>query len=143
MTIRVTLAAAVLALAMAIPAAAQAAQPGFAAGTVNLRMGPGVKYARITVVPAGARLTVFVCTGWCQVRYAGITGWISARYVAVRRAPSRLFITPFPPPPMWGYYQKPWWDYQYGAWYDGRRWWWNNRWYYHPPGFSLWFQFGG
>jgi len=142
MKIHATIAAAVLALAMLVPVSAQAAQPGFAAGTVNLRMGPGVKYARIAVVPAGARLTVFVCTNWCQVRYAGVTGWISARYVAVQRAPSRLFVTPFPPP-AWGYYQQPWWDYQYGAWYDGRRWYWNNRWYYHPPGFSLWFRFGG
>ena len=147
MTLRSLIAAGALAAALAVPAApaaAQMSQTGFAAATVNLRGGPGVKYARITVVPAGARLTIFSCLSWCHVRYAGIIGWVSAKYVAVARAPtSRFFVRPLPPPPTWGYYQRPWWDYQYGAWYDGRRWWWDNRWYNRPPGFSLWFQFGG
>jgi len=146
MTLRSLIAAGALAAALAVPAApaaAQMSQTGFAAATVNLRGGPGVKYARITVVPAGARLTIFSCLSWCHVRYAGIIGWVSARYVAAARGPSRFFVTPIPPPPTWGYYQKPWWDHRYGAWYDGRRWWWDNRWYHQPPGFSIWFRFGG
>jgi uncharacterized protein YraI len=119
--------AGVLAAALAIPAAAEAAWFGVAATSVNLRLGPGAGHARIAVVPAGARLTVFTCYSWCQVRFAGLTGWVAARYVARGRAygssyfagPSPFFMGPSPfiagPSPFfWGpaypgpYWGSPW-----------------------------------
>jgi hypothetical protein len=39
--------------------------------------------------------------------------------------------------------QRPWWDNQHQAWYDGRRWYRNGVWYNNPSGFTLGFSFGG
>jgi len=52
-------------------------------GTVNLRKGPGVHYAKRGVVPSGSRLNVRTCRGsWCQINSRRGTGWVSARFLA-------------------------------------------------------------
>ena len=63
-------------------AGSAAAAAGAATGSVNLRTGPGTGYARIATIPAGARVEVLRCAGWCEVIHAGRRGWASARYIA-------------------------------------------------------------
>ncbi|PRD45252.1 hypothetical protein C5748_03320 [Phyllobacterium phragmitis] len=55
---------------------------------LNLRNGPGTRYATIGVLPDGARVNVSGCTsgyGWCRVNYGGRSGWASSRYLATRQ----------------------------------------------------------
>jgi len=140
-TLRSLMVAAALIAALALPGAANAAT-GFTTGDVNLRFGPGTKYGRIAVIPAGARVRVYACASWCSVKYLGYRGWVSARYIALvgpYRQPAPFFR---PPPPPFGFYVRPWWDDRHGAWYDGRRWYHDGRWYDRPT-FSLYFRFGG
>ncbi|RCS25533.1 ligand-binding protein SH3 [Phyllobacterium salinisoli] len=54
---------------------------------LNLRTGPGTRYAAIGAIPNGARVHVNGCTagyGWCRVNYGGTAGWASSRYLAIR-----------------------------------------------------------
>ncbi len=131
MTIRATMMAGALAAALVVPAAAEAAWYGVAAGKVNLRTGPSTAHARITVVPAGARLTVFQCFSWCQVRFAGITGWMSAKYVASGPGYRSGRIIVGPPPSYWNPgYPGPY-LYPYRPWYRP----------FYRPGLNFWFGF--
>ena len=124
-----------------LPQAANAAT-GFATGNVNLRSGPGTQFHKIVVIPAGAPVEVYGCSSWCNVNYRGYVGWASAKYIS----PGGYYRPPYPqyrpPPPLFGFSTRPWWDYRYGAWYDGRRWYHDGRWYDRPT-FSLYFRFGG
>lgn len=139
-----------MALAVALPAAAAAA-PGQVTGSVNLRAGPSTGYPIITAIPAGARIDVRSCSSWCSVGFAGYSGWVSASYVAagayrpVPRYTGSIYYQGGyrPPPPRYGYHQRPWWDAQRHAWYDGRRWYFNGHWYDKPSGFSVGFGFSG
>ena len=79
MMLRTAIAGAALWLAAT---AVAAAAPGVAKASVNLRAGPGTSYARITTIPAGARVQVLRCPRWCEVVYAGRRGWASAGYIA-------------------------------------------------------------
>jgi len=126
MNIRSIAMAGVLAAALVIPAAAEAAWFGVAAGKVNLRTGPSTAHARILVVPAGARLTVFTCFSWCQVRFAGITGWVVARYVASGPGYGSGRFMQGPPPSFW----DPGYPFPYRPWYRPYR-----------PGINFWFGF--
>jgi len=50
---------------------------------LNLRIGPGVGYAPITVIPGGGWVEVIGYSGgWCRVEWAGYRGWVSCRYLA-------------------------------------------------------------
>lgn len=50
--------------------------------TVIQRTAPGRSASPVTIVPAGAVLSVTRCrAGWCEVRYADRTGWIAQRYL--------------------------------------------------------------
>jgi SH3-like domain-containing protein len=69
------------AVLLAIATVAAAAAPGIATGSVNLRAGPGTGYARIATIPAGARVNVLRCGGWCEVVFNGRRGWASAAYI--------------------------------------------------------------
>ncbi|AQS41350.1 MAG: SH3 type 3 domain-containing protein [Candidatus Tokpelaia hoelldobleri] len=64
--------------------AAQAAD-AISTGSVNMRSGPGTRYAVRTAIPARAPLQVAGCRGnWCQVNFQGRIGWVSAGYLAFR-----------------------------------------------------------
>jgi len=55
-------------------------------GTVNLRGGPGVKYAKRGVIHPGTRLNISRCQGnWCKIYSRRGTGWVSSRYLAFNR----------------------------------------------------------
>lgn len=140
MTLKATLIAGGLALGVLAPVAAEAA---YVTGSVNLRTGPGTQYARITTVPAGARVSVGGCSSWCSVNYQGMRGYVSASYIAGGGPGPRPPMMHRPPPPTWGYHQKPWWDSRRNAWYDGNRWYFNGRWYDRPSGFSFGFGVSG
>jgi uncharacterized protein YraI len=140
MSIRNKILAGAIAAGFLVPVAAEAAV-GYATGSVSLRSGPGTQYARVTVIPAGARVDVGRCGSWCAVSFRGLNGYASASYISTQYARVQpRFVRP--PAPRFGYYKKPWWDDRRHAWYDGRRWYFNGRWY-DRPGFSLNFNFGG
>ena len=68
------------ALAPTVAAAAQA----FATATVNERAGPGTEYPVISVIPAGAPVTIYGCLNdwdWCDVDYYGYRGWVFGGYL--------------------------------------------------------------
>lgn len=50
---------------------------------VNLRKGPGLSYAKITVLPDGTavKLTGKVSRGYTEVRHRSTTGWIASQYL--------------------------------------------------------------
>lgn len=126
---------------LALPQVAEAAW-GQATGSVNMRTCPSTACAKITVVPAGARVWVTgVSGGWYSLRFNGLYGFVSGRYIAVG-AVGPWPIVRRPPPPPFGYWQKPWWDDRHGAWYDGRRWYRNGIWFSDPSGFYFGFTFG-
>jgi uncharacterized protein YraI len=132
---------AVAALLMAAPSIAQAAW-GQATGSVNMRTGPAASYAKITTLPAGARVWIDgKLNGWYHLIYNGRAGFVSGSYITTRIAvaPRLLFRSPAP---HFGYMQRPWWDNQHQAWYDGHRWYRNGIWYNDPSGFSFGFSFG-
>lgn len=142
-------AAALLAAMLVVPQIAEAAW-GYVTGAsaLNLRTCASVSCARITSMPYGARVWIMGSTGgWYQLNYNGAVGYASGRYVStgVAAPPPYFGPAPFvgrPPPPTWGYYQNPWWDHRYGAWYDGHRWYFNGRWYDRPSGFYFGFRIG-
>ena len=80
-----------LGLGIAVPAVANA-YPAFTTGSVNVRTGPGVGYAKITSLPAGAGVDVQFCQpGWCRVGYWAGLGWVSANYLSVGARYDRRF----------------------------------------------------
>src|SRR5262245_5933932 len=77
---RARIAAPALALAMAIPAVAQAA-PGFTDSRVALRAGPGGDYPRIMTLDRNTRVNIHGCIrryDWCDVSMRGVRGWVPA-----------------------------------------------------------------
>ena len=134
---------ALLAAATAVPGIAQAATWfGYTTGAVNMRYDATTAAPKILTLPGGARVSIDgQKNGWYHVYYAGQAGYVSGSYITTRVAmmPRPMFRGPAP---MHGYYQKPWWDGQHQAWYDGRRWYRNGIWYNEPNGFSFGFSFG-
>ena len=127
---------------LAISSVAEAAT-GWTLTTLNLRSGPGTRYAVIAAMPAGARVEVIRCGSWCELYYAGRHGWAAARYISLASyRPAPRFIVPPMPPAVYWEYRRPWWDDRHRSWYDGRRWWYDNRWHSRPrSGFSFEFNF--
>lgn len=142
MRLQAIAAGAVLAALMALPSVADAATWGRTTGNVNMRTCASTSCPKILVVPYGASVRVTGSqNGWYYLSYSNVSGYVSGNYVAVGNAP---YVQPMrPPPPPYGYYQKPRWDDHYGAWYDGRRWWYNGRWYNQPSGFFFGIRIGG
>ena len=95
MVSRRLLRAVIVAAALAFPALAEAS-PGWATGTVALRTGPGTAYARLTVIPAGARLQVYRCARWCEVVYGSVHGWAAGGYISTPGG--GLLLTGLPEP---------------------------------------------
>lgn len=60
-------------------------------GNVNLRLGPGINYGVITVIPSGAQVYVEVPdtgSGWTQVDYGNYTGYVSSKYLGAPQQPA-------------------------------------------------------
>jgi uncharacterized protein YraI len=141
MTLKATLLAGAVAVGVLAPVAAEAA---YVTGSVNMRTGPGTQYAVILTIPAGSRVQVGGCSSWCSVSYGGARGYVSASYISGGSAgPRPPVVYHRPPPPTWGYAQRPYWDSRHNAWSDGRRWYFGGRWYNQPSGAWLSFGFSG
>jgi uncharacterized protein YraI len=70
-----------LGLAFAVPTVADA-YLALTTGSVNVRVGPGVGFARIATLPPGAQVDVRYCQpGWCQIGFWNGGGWVSAAYL--------------------------------------------------------------
>jgi len=83
-------------MAVAVPAAAEAAQ-AISTANVNLRAGPSTQYPPVLVVPAGNRVEIFGClssANWCDVGYSGYRGWISGSYLQTQYSSRRIYVDP-------------------------------------------------
>lgn len=81
---KLALKAALIVLGVLSAGAAQAAN-AISTANLNIRTGPGTRYASMGSIPGGAPVTVHGCTsgyGWCQVSYGATHGWSSSRYIA-------------------------------------------------------------
>lgn len=104
-------------LTAASPAAAATAHTITA---VNMRTGPGVRYARIAVLPAGARVAVSYChssRSWCRVRWGGRRGWVSRRYLRFVGFQPRYY--PRPPVIYFDFHDRRWRD-DHDRWHNRR-----------------------
>jgi len=57
---------------------------GYTTADVNMRTGPGIRFARVTVIPAGSLVNIRQCLPdryWCRVYWRGFRGWVSRRYL--------------------------------------------------------------
>jgi uncharacterized protein YraI len=68
-----------------MPTAALAADTASVSEELNLRSGPGISYAILTVMPAGSpvKITGEAFEGWYPVRYNDLNGWAYAEYIAI------------------------------------------------------------
>lgn len=70
------------AAALLLSVGAAAAAPAVVRSDLNMRSGPGPRYAVVNVIPGGTTVDVRGCTGsWCRVVYAGSTGYASRSYL--------------------------------------------------------------
>ena len=67
------------------PIGTLAASAATTSDDVNLRSGPGLGYRVLTLMPAGATISVTgdASEGWYPVRYENVDGWAYAEYVAI------------------------------------------------------------
>lgn len=74
-------AGAVAALVAGVPAAANAGGWWHNRHAVEIRVGPGIAYAKLALVPRHQRLQVYSCTAWCDVSWGPYHGYVQTRYV--------------------------------------------------------------
>jgi uncharacterized protein YraI len=65
-----------------------------ATASLNVRIGPGVGYAKIGALGMHEVVSVSQCTSanWCAVSFRGRTGWVSRRYLVM--TPSQQIVRP-------------------------------------------------
>lgn len=123
--------AAIGALALALPLAAQA-QQAFTRGAVNLRAGPSGDYPLVARLGPGQPLEVVGCTsgyGWCDVVLPdGGRGWIWARNLDYAYQEQRVPLVTYGAligVPIIGFAIGSYWAdyYRDRPWYGDRRWW--------------------
>ena len=91
-SLKAALAAAVV---LTSTAAAMASVPGWATGSVNVRVAPGAHNPRVDTLVAGEWVDIIDCkAGWCYIEHRGPDGWVSASYLSKRGGGP----TPFPNP---------------------------------------------
>jgi uncharacterized protein YgiM (DUF1202 family) len=62
--------------------------------TLNVREGPGTRYAVIDVLRPGQNVIMTGCSGgWCTINHPGASGWVSERYLR-RTSASAEIIRP-------------------------------------------------
>lgn len=78
--------AATVAFALIASTSAALAAPAYVTTQLNVREGPGTRYARIDVLYRGDVVDVQYCdSGWCFVAKRGPNGWVSAKYLSSNR----------------------------------------------------------
>jgi uncharacterized protein YraI len=133
----------IIGLAMALPAAAMAAQ-AYTTTAVNLRAGPDTDYPVVRWVPEGTAVEVHGCLAdyrWCDVEVYGDRGWMSASYLVYPYESYNAPIVTYGPViglPMIGFAFDSYWDdhYRWRPWYgDRHRWAHRHRPEFDPPRF--------
>src|SRR4051794_33135381 len=74
--------AGMVAAALAVaPEAASAGGWWHNENVVEVRVGPGITYAKLVLVPKHQRLQVYHCSGWCDVSWGTYHGYVQTKYV--------------------------------------------------------------
>lgn len=123
----------ILSLAIgALLLSAGAASAAVVTNDLNLRAGPGTRYAVIDTMPAGAHVDVLGCAGaWCRVDWHGTVGFAGASYLAgggAVYAPPPVYYAPEP------YYYGPGPIFSFGFGWGGgwhRGWHGHHGWHHH------------
>src|SRR5262245_38297037 len=122
------------------PLAAHAYE-GYVVASVNLRAGPDVDYPPITLLPAGAPVSIQGCIGgwtWCDVIAGPDRGWVAGTYLEEAYGGSRVIVTDYGARigiPVVAVTLGVYWDhYDRGRpWYHERAHWAHYRWGYRQP----------
>jgi hypothetical protein len=100
MLLRTLIRVAILAAVFAAPHAAKAGGSWHTKEATIIRVGPGIPYAKLKWLPAGARLKVYHCEAWCEVAWGVYHGWANAKYIVAGEGEfaHRLYISPIEGP---------------------------------------------
>src|SRR5690242_8679993 len=63
------------------PSAASAGGWWYNRQALEIRVGPGIAYAKLALIPKRQRLQVYECTAWCDVSWGPYHGYVQTRYV--------------------------------------------------------------
>ncbi len=86
-TDKIILAAAVAAMTFTGSISSVFAAEGYARSPVNVRSGPGTRYARVDALYRNENVTIIECRGsWCYIQHNGPDGWVSANYLSANQA---------------------------------------------------------
>jgi hypothetical protein len=114
---------------------------------VEIRVGPGIAYARLVLVPRHQRLKIYGCSAWCDVDWGAYHGYVQTDYIVRGHAhfadhmkvspvfePGDTYLTPVYVPPAPAYITSqvlPLSGY-HGAQPVGRIWYYQGRWLDRP-----------
>src|SRR5690606_4003902 len=125
-------------LSMTLPAAAANSVTTTA---VNMRVGAGASYPRITTIPAHAAVTVHGCVAnwtWCDTSWSRYRGWVSARYLRALYDGVPRYLRDYGPRigvPIITFHFGNYWDryYRDRPWYRDQYWYRDRSWHRNPP----------
>jgi len=114
---------------------------------VEIRVGPGIAYARLVLVPRYQHLRIYECSAWCDVTWGTYHGYVQTKYIVRGHvhfadrmtvspvfAPGYTYLTPVyvPPAPAYLTSQELSPAAPYGAPPVGRIWYYQGRWLDRP-----------
>jgi uncharacterized protein YraI len=74
-------AAAVVAMVAGMAAPASAGDWWYNKHAMEIRIGPGIAYKKVVLVPKRQRLQVYECTAWCDVSWGPYHGYVDTKYI--------------------------------------------------------------